>query len=232
MGDSFSGLNTNVVDSVFNDMMAKILSGEWKVGGKIPSENELAAQFNVSRNSLRQALNRFNALGIIESRHGDGSYIRAMDFAFYLKTIFPMVILGHYDVLNVYQLQAAIQNEAAHNLCKLAKPEQIAEMREQVQLMKRYHAQNDQQAYLMADMRFHEICVEITRNPVLISIEQCISKLLQGPLFQVSNIEQREDSILSHTKIVEAVAIGDDRSAISWMTAHMTDVVRRLELSV
>ena len=60
---------SNVVDFVFDELMHRIVSGE-----RTPSENELSAQHGVSRNSLRNALNRFNALGIIASRHGDGSY--------------------------------------------------------------------------------------------------------------------------------------------------------------
>ena len=125
---------SNVVDAVFDELMRHIASGEWKIGEKIPSENELSAHLGVSRNSLRQALNRFNALGIIESRHGDGSYVRAVDLTFYLKNIFPLIILSKYDALNVYQLQKAIQCEAVSgNIIDLCTEKQLAELEERLQ---------------------------------------------------------------------------------------------------
>ena len=174
---------SNVVDAIFDELMRHISSGDWKIGGKIPSENELSAQLGVSRNSLRQALNRFNALGIIESRHGDGSYVRAVDLTFYLKNIFPLIILSKYDALNVYQLQKAIQCEAASgDLASLCTEAQLAELTELLDRMTVSDASDDQEGYLAADLRFHEIMVEITRNPVLISIERCVTQIMRGLL--------------------------------------------------
>ena len=150
----------NVVDTIFDEIMQHIVSGEWKIGSKIPSENELAAKMQVSRNSLRQALNRFNALGIIESRHGDGSYVKSVDLTFYLKNIFPMVILSKYDALNVYQLQKAIQCEAASScVCDLCTQEQLQELTELVEEMKRCDKMDDEDGFLQADMRYHEVFV-------------------------------------------------------------------------
>lgn len=221
----------NVVDMVFDEIMRHIVSGEWKIGDKIPSENELATQLQVSRNSLRQALNRFNALGIIESRHGDGSYVRPVDLVFYLKVIFPMVILGHYDALNVYQLNRAIQNEAARCVCALATKEQEQELLALVDEMRRCDEANDQAAFLAADMRFHEVIVECGRNPVLISIEQCVNKILAGPLYEVSSQALRKDSIFMHAKIAQGVQARNESSVRDWMAAHMSDIVGRLEKS-
>lgn len=44
----------------------------------IPSEHELKERFNVNRNTIRAALNRMNALGIIETRQGDGTYLKGV----------------------------------------------------------------------------------------------------------------------------------------------------------
>ena len=224
-------LNTrNVVDKVFDEMMSKIITGEWKIGQRIPSENELAEHFNVSRNSLRQALNRFNALGIIESRHGDGSYVKEVDLTFYLKNIFPMIILSKYDALNVYQLQKAIQNEAAcSNVCELCTEEQLDELTELVKMMKKSDKADDQDNFLAADMRYHEVFVEITRNPVLISIERCVTEIMRGPLRGCVYQSVRKESILMHEKVLEGLKEKKPHDVYYWMGAHMCDVVGRLD---
>lgn len=220
----------NVVDMIFDEIMQHIVSGEWKIGTKIPSENELAAQMQVSRNSLRQALNRFNALGIIESRHGDGSYVKSVDLTFYLKNIFPMVILSKYDALNVYQLQKAIQCEAASSgVCELCTKAQLDELAELVEEMKRCDGADDADGFLLADMRYHEVFVEITRNPVLISIERCVTQIMKGPLRDIVYPSVRGDSILMHEMVLRGLREQQPHNVYHWMCAHMCDVVTRLD---
>lgn len=222
---------SNVVDMVFDEIMQQIVSGEWKIGSKIPSENELAARMQVSRNSLRQALNRFNALGIIESRHGDGSYVKSVDLTFYLKNIFPMVILSKYDALNVYQLQKAIQCEAASScVCELCTPEQLEALTKLVAEMRRCDQENDEDGFLLADMTFHEVFVEITRNPVLISIEKCETQIMKGPLRSIVYPSVRGDSILMHDMVVRGLRDREPHNVYHWMCAHMCDVVTRLDV--
>lgn len=220
----------NVVDTIFDEIMRHIVSGEWKIGSKIPSENELTAKMQVSRNSLRQALNRFNALGIIESRHGDGSYVKAVDLTFYLENIFPMVILSKYDALNVYQLQKALQCEAANSsLCDLCTEAQLQELADLVQEMKRCDKLDDEDGFLLADMRYHEVFIEITRNPVLISIEQCVTQIMKGPLRGIVYQSVRGDSILMHEMVLRGLEDKEPHSVYHWMCAHMCDVVSRLD---
>lgn len=48
-----------------------------EAGGKIPSENELAQQFGVSRVTVRNALQKLSALELLETRFGEGSFVRS-----------------------------------------------------------------------------------------------------------------------------------------------------------
>ena len=66
----------SISDQIFDILKEKILSNQWKPGDKIPSETELAASFGVSRLSARTAIQRLSALGLVEIRVGDGTYIK------------------------------------------------------------------------------------------------------------------------------------------------------------
>ena len=60
-------------DTVYEQILAKIVSGEIPVGGKLPTEIELSESFGVSRPILRQALKQLKIDGVIVSTQGSGS---------------------------------------------------------------------------------------------------------------------------------------------------------------
>lgn len=69
----------NVTNRAVAYIRGKILSGEWPLGSKLPSENQLCKELGCSRISIRSALQQFIAIGAIESIHGKGSFLRSND---------------------------------------------------------------------------------------------------------------------------------------------------------
>ncbi|EHL3976773.1 FadR family transcriptional regulator, partial [Salmonella enterica subsp. enterica serovar Enteritidis] len=65
----------NVVNEIYDQISSKLLDGSWAPGSRLPSEVELTASFNVSRVSVRSAVQRFRDLGIVVTRQGSGSYV-------------------------------------------------------------------------------------------------------------------------------------------------------------
>jgi len=66
----------SVSDQVFEQLKEQLLMNEWRRGEKLPSENELATSFDVSRVTVRHALQKLTALGLIETKLGEGSFVR------------------------------------------------------------------------------------------------------------------------------------------------------------
>ena len=58
----------NIGDQVYNQMKDQIMSGVWVPGEKIPSENQLMEVFGVSRGTVRQAIQKLSAVGLLETR--------------------------------------------------------------------------------------------------------------------------------------------------------------------
>jgi len=57
-------------------LIGKIKIGEFSVGDKIPSENELSQQFNINRHTVRQAINKVTGMGWLTTIKGKGSYVK------------------------------------------------------------------------------------------------------------------------------------------------------------
>lgn len=67
---------TSTVDAVVNLLTSRIHDGTYVPGEKLPSERKLQDEFGVGRLALREALARMNAMGIIETSHGKGTFVQ------------------------------------------------------------------------------------------------------------------------------------------------------------
>jgi GntR family transcriptional regulator, transcriptional repressor for pyruvate dehydrogenase complex len=68
--------NTKVYLEIVKQLRAMISADDLKSGDKIPSERELSERLNVGRSSVREALRALELLGLIETRRGEGTFIR------------------------------------------------------------------------------------------------------------------------------------------------------------
>lgn len=71
----------------------QLLEGRWKAGERLPSEHELSRIFQVSRVSIRQALQALSAQGLIETRSGDGSFVKQPDIRDLMQGSIPDIYL-------------------------------------------------------------------------------------------------------------------------------------------
>ena len=83
----------NVGQMVFDQMQELLIRGEWKPGDRLPSEMVLCEEFEVSRNTLRAALNKLAALGFTETRKGGGTYVKVVDSDVYLNFFVQLKLL-------------------------------------------------------------------------------------------------------------------------------------------
>ena len=72
---------------VFETLYEMIVNGQIQRGQKLPSQEELAKQFGVSRNTLREAMNKLYAMGLLSSRQGIGTVVQSPDPEGYLSTL-------------------------------------------------------------------------------------------------------------------------------------------------
>ena len=80
----------SIGEQVLAQMKEQILNGEWKEGMKIPSENQLCDTFGVSRVTVRQAIQKLVAQGLLETRLGEGSYVKGFDLGSFIRGVIPV----------------------------------------------------------------------------------------------------------------------------------------------
>ena len=171
-------VKSSVSQQVFDQLREQILSGSWKPGDKLPSENELAAQFGVSRVTVRNALQRLSGLGLLETRFGEGSFIRGPGSGAALNQLVPMLYLGRETLRDILTFRRMVEGPICEIACRRATDREIAGLREQLEQMER--AEGDMAAFARLDSAFHGMVARLTRSSMMQQIYQIIDDAMQS----------------------------------------------------
>lgn len=114
LGDCYAYYKkNNISQQVFAFLQKNIENGTWPVGSKIPSENELTKMMDVSRSSVRTAIQQCIALNILESQHGRGTFVKNSDVRGVVNTIHTLTQSDYKDILKVLEFRKIIESGSA-----------------------------------------------------------------------------------------------------------------------
>lgn len=205
-----------LVEQAMEQIKNQIISGGYKVGDKLPTENELARTLGISRSSLREAIKVFNYLGVLKSYVAKGTYIcdRSNISA---EALSWAALLGENDVREVLEMQASIElwcsmqlgTQAGSNDDQYA--ETLEKLEAQVSRLKLAFEIKDTASMISADLRFHQVIVKSCNNKTFGSIYDTLHSFS----FQVSSkvsenlFRQYEIIFRLHQTLLKAIRDGD-----------------------
>lgn len=170
---------------VADKLEAMIAEGEYAVGEKIPTEMELMENFEVSRNTVREAIRALTSAGVLEVKQGDGTYVRSSNrFDANMSLKYAEVSLD--DIRETRNaLEMTIVNLAAERRTD-ADMEMITESFHKRSSLKETVKENT-----LADMEFHMAIAKACHNQILIDLYQSISSYLESHITE----RQKETSM-------------------------------------
>ena len=229
-----SGSKKNLsADIVFEALKTKIENHYWLPGDRLPAENDLAEEYSVSRVTIRTALHKLSALGLVETRTGGGTYVSKFNFFNLIASVSNIMFnnISHNDI-SVYRTtieSAAIDLIAQKPLLS----RHIRELQSCISKMKKASESSSQNLFARADYDFHLCLCKMTENSMFIyAYELLYSVLIHyfNDHYQVAvmpNIPAEElkdiyyeDAIKNHQSILDAIISGDYETAKAIIT-HM-----------
>lgn len=214
-----------VSDQVFDLLRQSIAEGKFKPGERLPSENELCASLGVSRPSVNAAMNRLRAMGLVETRPGDGSYVKFFSSADYIHT-YADLVMDHQNITDILEVRQALDVESFRLAMERAEE---ADIRELENLCGHYlQAKKDKDYETMAryDFAFHLHICECSKNRFFPEIYRLVGSLIykQIKLFGISRAEHNQDGDHaedSHTLICQALRQKDFDLYLKVMAEHI-----------
>jgi DNA-binding FadR family transcriptional regulator len=195
---------------VATQLEALISSGEWPIGRRIPPESELMALLGVSRNTLREGLRSLVHVGMLESRVGDGTYVRAFS-----ELEAPLVRRAQRaGPVDAVELRAILERGAARLAALRRTAADIANLRQLLQRQREAGLAANRTAYAEADSALHRAVLACTGNALLAEVYDHLGgalKLSVSPELWDRALALRE--INMHAALVEAIAAGDEAAA-------------------
>ncbi len=179
--------------------------------GSALSEKEIAAQFGVSRQPVREAFIKLSEAGLVEIRPSRGTFV--------------MKISVH-EVANARFVREAIETEIARNATHLATPEDIARLRDEIARQRAAAAAGDFARFNTHDEAFHRAIADIVSNDYAWRIvESARFQTDRVRLLSLPDASPMDLLISQHVIIVERIAAGDAVGAAEAMRSHLREIL-------
>jgi len=204
-----------------------INSGELKPGDALPPERELVKVFNVSRASLREALNTLAGMGFLEMSQKHRTIIKSLASG---RMTDPLHHLLQEDIQSVFELievRKAVETWSAYHAAKRATVNDIARLEKSVESMRIKIAQGI--SVVEDDANFHLAISEATHNKIQTHLMFSIYDILKESLGKYLESIKMSDIYDQHCKVVEAIKKRDPDLAAARMREHLDYVESRVK---
>lgn len=215
-------------DLVFERMHRAIKSGAYQPDERLPTEHDLAIEFEVSRPIVREALRRLREQGFIYSRRGAGSFVRAVGMR---QPLGFGQLENVADLLNCYEFRLTVEPAAAAAAAARHDAATLAAIRQALELMR--DATNRQSHREDADFQFHLAIARAAQNRYFFTAMEALKDhIAVGMRFHGASVKRETSGLrrvfAEHEAIAEAIAARDGVMARQLMYDHLTSSRERL----
>ncbi|MEP7281258.1 MAG: FadR/GntR family transcriptional regulator [Rubrivivax sp.] len=209
----------------------RVRDGQLAPGSKLPTEAQIVSEFGVSRTVVREALSQLQAAGLVQTRHGVGTFVvgPGSDAAF---RIAPRQLETLRDVVAVLELRIGVETEAAALAAQRRTTTQLAQLRAALHDFEVAVGQG--RDAVSADFRFHEGIARATHNTHFTGLMATLGARII-PRARLGDVEEPSPERLDylrrvnaeHQSICDAVARQDSDGARAAMRTHLANSVER-----
>lgn len=206
-------------------IQAMILDGRLAPGQRIPSQRELALDLKLSRASLREALLALEAVGLVTTQPGRGTFVTEKP----ARAMSPWRHGASYTMTEAFQTRAMLEGRISRLTASAITPERLAELSAATADMDKSWAQGDLLGNVEADLRFHRIIVDACPNRMLADLYRTTREQITATQIRpisVTEPKRMQSSIAEHRAIIAALQAGLGEDAEAAMINHVRNTAR------
>lgn len=218
-----------VADQIVEDLRGQILSGQLPDGSRLPAERELAAHYDVSAPTIREAVRVLTAMGLLSTRNGSRTTVTASGDTLLALSIASVVQFQNVPASDVFGLLGVLNGYAAEQAVARASDADIARLREA--------AERAADPTADALTRFFDTLAEISGNPLLVALCRFMTRMQVGLAVELSTGSGHEWGLIPRSlagarmEIVDAIAGRDATAALELVRDYHSKLVKRIQSS-
>ncbi len=231
-------------DTIVTDSIAKqiseqlrdaIMRGSFHVDERLPTEEELAKRFEVSRPTIREALKRLAAQHLIRSRRGPagGTFVNrpsAEQVRSALTSATSLLVsLGEFKLADIAEARRQLEGLCCTLAVQRRNDEQLQSLAREISLQR---TELSDEEFCASDVRFHRTLVDSAGNPVLSFVMFAVIEALQ-PITNmvVFRFRDRTQVVDQHQRIHDALMVQDEESAVAALDEQMETLVNQCAMA-
>jgi len=223
--------NKRVYEHVIEQIQDMIMNGNLERGDKLPSERDLSEQLGISRTSIREALRALEIIGLVESRQGEGNFIKGDIESSMLEPLSVMFKLSGGKPLDILELRKIIEIESAKLAAQRISDDEKEELKE---IMERLRNAKNEIESSEFDKKFHYMVAKCTGNYLLLNFLNVISSLMRDFIksarWEILQANQSQEFLVNqHQEICNAITEMDSQKAAMAMKKHIEYIYNVVE---
>ena len=207
-----------LVEQVASQIEQLIESGHWPVGEKIPPEMKLMKQFDVSRNTLREAIRALVHAGLLETKQGSGTIVRSSNpLGATLKRYIKRSAL-----LETLDVRLALEKQAAQLAAEHRNETDLSTLEACIQSSREAAENGNCEQFIASDIRFHQTIVQASSNQLLIDLYEPMVKIVYSFVQDLMAMDapfKYEEEL--HLELFTAIQNQDKVAAASYIEDYM-----------
>lgn len=223
---------TKLSDIIVEQLEAMIVDGRLQAGQRLPSERDLAAQFDVSRPSLREAIQKLEAKGLVQRKQGGGTYVSEGFSPTLSDPLFELLAQHPESQFDLLEFRHALEGISSFYAALRGTEADIARIHESVEniIASQQHDAN-KQAQALVD--FYIRIAEASHNVILLHVVRGMQELLAENIYQNLAMLAGHDGILTQLnahrqRIVKAIVDGEPEQAREACHQHLAYIEQAL----
>lgn len=223
-----------IYEEIVEQLKDMISRDELKPGEKLPSERDMAESLGVSRASVREALTTLEAMGILDVRPGDGTFVRQTSSAETFAPLALVLAVERNPGKQLMEVRRVLETESAALAAVRATEENLQRIKESLEKMKSADSVRHAVEY---DLGFHFAIAEATQNTILLRMMNTVADLMhhnfrtnRERLYTIP--ENSVKIIAEHEAIYQAILERKPEFARQCMLEHINNIEAGIEIDL
>ncbi|HWT34816.1 MAG TPA: FadR/GntR family transcriptional regulator [Paraburkholderia sp.] len=219
------------VERIMREMETALLDGTWPPGTRLPAERTLAQRYEASRNTVREAIQRLAARGLLQSRRGAGVYATDQLRAG-IASPWGQLVADHPVLRNdILEFRRVLEGATAYFAAMRATGADIRRIRSLMRELERSHGCDDKESEATADTQLHDAIAQASHNTMFLHLHTSILGMLRehitisGTDLRQLGAKESAQLLIQHRAVCDAICKRRPEEARTAMHTHI-DYVR------